>query len=261
MTASMQSDPHLGEAFARLAGAVGVEITSADAVEVVLTTMERAARDAAVGQLADEVAEHVGAAARAAGAIDAFDASSVTVMLDVGIRIRHLYSARAHGSIDDEAFVRSLGAEALTVAAVYVCGGIGTALCPVPVVGALAGKVVGRTLAQLILESGILERDLLHVAAARDRRLATEGEARAVMRRCDQQLHELADLAARDERGVSEVVEPALRVLDAPTFEVSVQDRIEALVALNAGLRRTLHLASFDDFDAFMRDDEELLVL
>ena len=168
----------------------------------------------------------------------------------------------ALGEIDSEAYRQELGGAALRATASTYCGMAGQLLIPVPVVGAAVGAISGYVAAAVLVESGVLGLGCNNIVAIAEERQATiERECAAAileMRRCQQELQQLEESYGQ---GFRQTFEPLLDELRRDQQTGLYRNSLERLVCIADALDHALPWSSFEEFDGFMLNDEQDLVL
>jgi hypothetical protein len=168
----------------------------------------------------------------------------------------------ARGEIDHGAYREELGGAALRATASTYCGMAGQLLIPVPVVGAAVGAISGYVAAAVLVESGVLGLGSNNiVAVAEERQAAIERECAAAileMQLCQQ---ELLDLEEAYGEGFRNTFSSLLDELKQHQQNGLHRNSFERLVRIGETLGHALPWSSFEEFDAFMLDDELELVL
>lgn len=166
------------------------------------------------------------------------------------------------GEIDHEAYRQELGGAALRATASTYCGMAGQLLIPVPVVGAAVGAVSGYVAAAVLVESGVLGLGSNNIVAiAEERQAAIERECAAAileMRRCQQELQQLEESYGE---GFRQTFNPLLDELRQHQQAGLHRNSLDRLVRIGEALGHALPWRSFEEFDAFMLNDELELVL
>ena len=168
----------------------------------------------------------------------------------------------ARGEIDHEAYREELGGAALRAIASTYCGVAGQLLIPVPVAGAAVGAISGYVAAAVLVESGVLGLGSNNIVAiAEERQAAIELECAAAileMRRCQQELQELEESYGE---GFFQTFSPLLDELEQHQQAGLHRNSLDRLVRIGDALGHALPWRSFEEFDAFMLNDEIELVL
>jgi hypothetical protein len=168
----------------------------------------------------------------------------------------------ARGEIDHEAYRQELGGAALRATASTYCGMAGQLLIPVPVVGAAVGAISGYVAAAVLVESGVLGLGSTNIVAIAEERQATiERECAAAileMRRCQ---HELQQLEQAYGEGFRETFRPLLDELKTHQQAGQHRNSLKRLVCIGEALDHALPWCSFDEFDGFMQNPKQRLVL
>ena len=168
----------------------------------------------------------------------------------------------ARGEIDHEAYRQELGGAALRATASTYCGMAGQLLIPVPVVGAAVGAISGYVAAAVLVESGVLGLGSNNIVAIAEERQATiERECAAAileMRRCQQELQQLEESYGQ---GFSQTFSPLLDELRQHQQAGLHRNSLDRLVRIGDALGHALPWRSFEEFDAFMLNEELELVL
>ena len=168
----------------------------------------------------------------------------------------------ARGEIDHEAYREELGGAALRATASTYCGMAGQLLIPIPVIGAAVGAVSGYVAAAVLVESGVLGLGSNNIVAiAEDRQAVIERECAAAileLRRCQQELQQLEESYGE---GFRQTFRPLLDELRDHQQAGLYRNSLERLVRMGDALGHALPWRRFEEFDAFMRNDELALVL
>ena len=154
-------------------------------------------------------------------------------------------------------------AETLTVAAAgWACGALGQAAIPVPVVGAVVGRVVGQLSATLLVEGirlAVTARDRSSDRDdAYDRLLRQTAELQAA---AALELRDVASALADYEVGFRDHVLPRLERLNASLASGEPDDVLADLAGISRAYLGTPLFASLAEFDELMGDDGFTLVL
>ncbi len=154
-------------------------------------------------------------------------------------------------------------AEALTKSlAGWACAAVGQCLIPIPVVGAVIGRVVGQYGAAMMIQG------LRLAVLARDRSAAWDAEYEALLRHTAEmqavaaaELHEVDELLAAYETGFRSHVLPRLRSLQGLVDTGHPDEVLEHLGALTRSYCGTPLFSSLAEFDALMVENTFTLVL
>lgn len=168
----------------------------------------------------------------------------------------------ARGEIGHEAYREELGGAALRATASTYCGMAGQLLIPIPAVGAAVGAISGYVAAAVLVESGVLGLGSNNIVAIAEKRQSViERECAAAileMRRCQQELQQLEESYGE---GFRQTFRPLLDELRDHQQAGLYRNSLERLVRIGDALGHALPWRSFEEFDAFMRNDELVLVL
>lgn len=168
----------------------------------------------------------------------------------------------ARGEIDHATYQQELGGAALRATASTYCGMAGQLLIPIPVVGAAVGAISGYVAAAVLVESGVLGLGSNNIVTiAEDRQAAIERECAAAileMRRCQQELKQLEESYGE---GFRETFSPLIEELRQHQRAGLHRNSLERLVQIGDALNHALPWRNFEEFDAFMVNDELELVL
>ena len=234
----------------------------ATATEVIVTTIKATASGAtrggsvAAGSRLIAIAAHEVGVSRILGEMG--PGAMANAIFEAGLSTHRF----ARGEIDHEVYRQELGGAALRATASTYCGMAGQLLIPVPVVGAAVGAISGYVAAAVLVESGVLGLGSNNIMAiAEERQAAIERECAAAileMRRCQQELQQLEESYGQ---GFRQTFSPLLDELKEHQQAGLHRNSLERLVSLGEALGHALPWRSFEEFDAFMLNDELELVL
>jgi len=234
----------------------------ATATEVIVTTIKATASGAtrggsvAAGSRLIAIAAHEVGVSRILGEMG--PGAMANAIFEAGLSTHRF----ARGEIGHDVYRQELGGAALRATASTYCGMAGQLLIPVPVVGAAVGAISGYVAAAVLVESGVLGLGSNNIMTiAEERQTAIERECAAAileMRRCQQELQQLEESYGQ---GFRQTFSPLLDELKEHLQAGLHRNTLERLVRLGEALGHALPWRSFEEFDAFMLNDELELVL
>lgn len=164
-----------------------------------------------------------------------------------------------NGEIDEEQLLSDVTHTAVTGASAFYYGALGQALIPIPVLGAFIGSTVGYFVGNMLHQSGLISLgEASVVRAARERREQVAAlcmTAIPLMRSHRLELEDLINVhfAERSQLLTTafDNLESALTAWDADMFIIELE-------RVNNAFGAALPFKSFDEFDAFMKNDEKM---
>ena len=166
-----------------------------------------------------------------------------------------------NGEIDDGQLLSDVSHTAVTGATAFYYGALGQAVIPIPVVGAFIGSTVGYFVGNMLHQSGLIslgEARVVKVARERRERVAALCmTAIPLMRAHRLELEKLLTEHFAERRqlltSAFDDLESSLVAWDADQFTVGLE-------RVNSAFGAALPFKTFDEFDEFMKDDDQTFV-
>lgn len=169
--------------------------------------------------------------------------------------------AYARGTIDGGEFASRSCESALQTGLMWACGTVGQTVIPLPVVGALAGGFVGQWSATVIAGGLAAAVEAAREDALEEERIAVlEAERHEAVATALRMREAVQDLGRERDAYLTAVVAPQLDAALLAVLEGS-DDAVALLADLTSAFAGTPVFGTVDEFDAWMRDPDVVLVL
>jgi len=252
----------LGGAFSALSSAWGVRSGDLSATDAVVRTIRGTTAAAVRGGTVSAGARAIVITAREAGWDTLSRSAAPVAIANTIFEAGHATWRYARGDIDATELRDETGGVVLRSVSMFYCGLAGQMLIPVPVAGALVGSLAGYLAAAIMVQAGVLGVGAGNIAAqARDRRLEIEADCLLAIRRMEELHRQIDALARAHDVQFTQQLLPAMTRFEAGLTRGDAAGCVEGLAQVSTGLGAALPWRTLEEFDAFMIDEDSMLVL
>ncbi len=178
----------------------------------------------------------------------------VSGAVDAGKSLKRYFA----GEIDGAECMEELGEKGYESVASALFAAIGQAAIPVPVVGALAGSMIGFSLSSLSYR--ILTDSLRDAKLARERRVKIEAECAEAVKMIREYRTEMETAVRRYMSDMTSTFDDAFSRIDKAVASGDIDGYMSGMNAITVKLGGRPQFSNMREFDAFMMSDEPLVL-
>ena len=233
-----------------------------DLATAVAETLSMTTSAAVRGGVVAGVSKTIGIAARSEGIQSLSEGAAPIAIANTMYSMGKAVNDYLKGDIDVVRLKEECGEASIRGVATYYCGITGQILIPVPVLGALVGSLVGYTTSALLVQSGILgvgQKSIVHMA--KKRREYIESQCFQAIELMHHYKAIFAYIGERYEYQYINEVLPSLALIESAISTWDAEKAIAGLAYLNQSFAKKMKFRSFSEFDDFMINKNNKLIL